>query len=129
MQTIWRDIKKGKYDYIHKEKAREFLGRSGLQLPSLPNLNACHEEILTEKNLLPTARRNSASQYRQTTTLPHQLNARFAPKQISPCFQIKLKVLQCVLADNCPKSGILGIANSALVSQIRKRHNDSAPAA
>lgn len=55
---VMRDIERGlgndHADSVNKEKARESLGRSGLQLPGVPNLNTSHGKILTEKNLKAT---------------------------------------------------------------------------
>ena len=51
MRDIERGLGNDHADSVNKEKARESLGRSELQLPGVPNLNTSHGKILTEKNL------------------------------------------------------------------------------
>ncbi len=60
MRDIERDLRNGQVDYVNKEKARELLGRSGLQLPRLPSLNTSRNKILTEKNLQGYLKNNPA---------------------------------------------------------------------
>ncbi len=60
MRDIERDLRNGHVDYVNKEKARELLGRSGLQLPRLPSLNTSRNKILTEKNLQGYLKNNPA---------------------------------------------------------------------
>lgn len=50
-RDIWRDLANGNTEFVDSKKARELLGRSGLQLPRLPSLNTSRKKILTEKNL------------------------------------------------------------------------------
>ena len=54
MRDIERGLGNDHADSVNKEKAHESLGRSGLQLPGVPNLNTSHGKILTEKNLKAT---------------------------------------------------------------------------
>lgn len=71
MRDIERDLRNGNIDYVNKEMAREFLGRSGLQLPRLPNLNTSRTKILTEKNLQGYLKNNpslSVNPSRNTTS-------------------------------------------------------------